>query len=118
MYILIITVWTRFKKRKIESTTNLLTGETKNKIEVRNSVSTLSFTLQLIFIKFICVNQCWLNTEVTNFRFQGAEDGDIISYWHPNLTISMLDDQRVWPAGQPIPPPFDKCELTVPGPQI
>ncbi|XP_063685669.1 putative lipid scramblase CLPTM1 [Bolinopsis microptera] len=64
-------MWTRFKKRKIESTTNLLTGETKNKIE-------------------------------------GAEDGDIISYWHPNLTISMLDDQRVWPAGQPIPPPFDK----------
>ncbi|KAL5267468.1 hypothetical protein ACHWQZ_G004485 [Mnemiopsis leidyi] len=64
-------MWTRFKKRKIESTTNLLTGVTKNKIE-------------------------------------GAEDGEIISYWHPNLTISMLDDQRVWPVGQQIPPPFDK----------
>jgi len=69
--VIVSRIWTRFKKLKIESTTNLLTGETKNKIE-------------------------------------GAEDGEIISYWHPNLTLSMLDDQRVWPAGQPIPPPFDK----------
>lgn len=64
-------MWTRFKKRKVETTTNLLTGETKNK-------------------------------------FAGVEDGEIISYWHPNITISMLDDQRTWPAGQAIPPPFDK----------
>eukprot|EP00116_Pleurobrachia_bachei_P003414 sb/3463676/ len=63
--------WTRFKKRKIQAKTNLLTGE--------------SSSIQ-----------------------EGVVDGEIVSYWHPNITISFLDDQRLWSTSQPIAPPFDK----------
>ena len=40
--------------------------------------------------------------------------GEIISYWHPNITISILDDQKVWPINT-IVPPFDKCEFVLYG---
>jgi len=44
-------------------------------------------------------------TEVTDE--QRKDMGEIISYWHPNITISILDDQKVWPIST-IVPPFDK----------
>jgi len=44
-------------------------------------------------------------TEVTDE--QRKDMGEIISYWHPNITISILDDQKVWPINT-IVPPFDK----------
>lgn len=45
---------------------------------------------------------------------QRKDMGEIISYWHPNITISILDDQKVWPINT-IVPPFDKCEFMLYG---
>lgn len=37
---------------------------------------------------------------------------EIISHWHPNLTINMVDDHTAWVKGS-VPPPLDqrKCLL-------
>ena len=42
---------------------------------------------------------------------QGSKDvvADIISYYHPNLTINVVDDQTLWTRGS-VPQPLDKCE--------
>ena len=34
---------------------------------------------------------------------------EIISYWHPNLTINLMDDQTPWAEGS-VPQPLDECE--------
>lgn len=41
-------------------------------------------------------------------RTDDQDTVDIISYWHPNLTINVVDDQSPWQQGS-IPPPLDKC---------
>lgn len=33
---------------------------------------------------------------------------EIISYWHPNLTINLMDDQTSWTQGS-VPQPLDEC---------
>lgn len=33
---------------------------------------------------------------------------DIISYYHPNITVNLVDDQTAWTKGS-VPPPFDQC---------
>lgn len=43
------------------------------------------------------------NSKITN----ETEELKIISYWHPNLTISLLDDQTPWPRGG-VPQPLDQ----------
>lgn len=32
---------------------------------------------------------------------------EIISHWHPNLTINMIDDHTAWVKGS-VPPPLDQ----------
>ncbi len=32
---------------------------------------------------------------------------EIISHWHPNLTINMVDDHTAWVKGS-VPPPLDQ----------
>ena len=34
---------------------------------------------------------------------------EIISYWHPNLTINLMDDQTPWTQGA-VPQPLDECK--------
>jgi len=36
---------------------------------------------------------------------------EIISYWHPNLTINLMDDQTPWVQGA-VPQPMDECKWT------
>lgn len=38
---------------------------------------------------------------------------EIISHWHPNLTINMIDDHTAWVKGS-VPPPLDQSELLPP----
>lgn len=35
---------------------------------------------------------------------------EIISHWHPNLTINMVDDHTAWVKGS-VPPPLDQRKL-------
>lgn len=45
-----------------------------------------------------------------NVRPQRAESHgpvEIISHWHPNLTINMIDDHTAWVKGS-VPPPLDQ----------
>lgn len=53
-------------------------------------------------------------TLLTLVLFAVQEDGPrkIISYWHPNLTINVLDDQTNWPYEE-VPPPLNECEHLV-----
>lgn len=43
---------------------------------------------------------------------QGATDvpPDIISYYHPNLTMNLVEDFTQWTPGS-VPQPLDKCEF-------
>ena len=42
---------------------------------------------------------------------QGSIDvtPDVISYYHPNITINLVDDHTQWVKGS-VPQPMDKCE--------
>lgn len=57
-------------------------------------------------------------TEAVIFSLQRAEDYgpvEVISHWHPNLTINMVDDHTPWVKGS-VPPPLDQCKgWDVPG---
>lgn len=48
-------------------------------------------------------------TEQTKVDIQNSTDGNlpIISYWHPNLTLNILDDHTAWTRGS-IPSPLDQ----------
>lgn len=35
---------------------------------------------------------------------------EVISHWHPNITINIVDDHTPWVKGS-VPPPLDQCEL-------
>lgn len=52
---------------------------------------------------------------------QRAEDYgpvEVISHWHPNLTINMVDDHTPWVKGS-VPPPLDQCkDQASPPPQL
>ena len=37
---------------------------------------------------------------------------EIISYWHPNLTLNMVYDQTPWQRGS-LPAPLNECEPSV-----
>lgn len=38
---------------------------------------------------------------------------EVISHWHPNITINIVDDHTPWVKGS-VPPPLDQCELQPP----
>lgn len=48
-----------------------------------------------------------------NFFLQQAANSkkpvELISYWHPNLTINLMDDQTPWVQGS-VPQPMDECK--------
>jgi len=51
-------------------------------------------------------------TRTPLFSLQRAEDYgpvEVISHWHPNLTINMVDDHTPWVKGS-VPPPLDQCK--------
>lgn len=51
---------------------------------------------------------------------QRAEDYgpvEVISHWHPNLTINMVDDHTPWVKGS-VPPPLDQCKGQPPPSQL
>lgn len=37
----------------------------------------------------------------------------MISHWHPNITINIVDDHTPWVKGS-VPPPLDQCEAPSP----
>ena len=49
-----------------------------------------------------------------SFFFQKKGDKntpvELISYWHPNLTINLLDDQTPWTKGS-VPSPLDEGKV-------
>lgn len=38
---------------------------------------------------------------------------EVISHWHPNITINIVDDHTPWVKGS-VPPPLDQCEPPAP----
>ncbi|XP_011677134.1 cleft lip and palate transmembrane protein 1 homolog [Strongylocentrotus purpuratus] len=66
----------KFKKRRFQKTTNLLTGETEADPEM---------------IK----------------RAESEGPVEVLSHWHPNLTISLVHDHSPWKQGS-VPSPLDK----------
>lgn len=34
---------------------------------------------------------------------------EVISHWHPNITINIVDDHTPWVKGS-VPPPLDQCK--------
>ena len=57
----------------------------------------------------------WLNiwTHFQTFSQQAPDSKmpvEIISYWHPNLTINLMDDQTPWVQGS-VPQPMDECKF-------
>ncbi len=76
------TVFNKYRKRRVHNTANLITGE--------SDVAPGSLKVD-----------------------QGKTDTvpEIISYYHPNLTINLVEDYTVWTRGS-IPQPVDKCECT------
>ena len=36
---------------------------------------------------------------------------EILSHWHPNLTINLIDDHTPWTRGH-VPAPLDDCQYT------
>ena len=73
-------MFNKYRKRRVHNTANLLTGE----------ADVAPGTVKVA---------------------QGATDvvPDIISYYHPNLTINLVEDYTQWSAGS-VPQPLDKCE--------
>lgn len=39
---------------------------------------------------------------------------EVISHWHPNITINIVDDHTPWVKGS-VPPPLDQCRPPAPG---
>ncbi|XP_065833660.1 putative lipid scramblase CLPTM1 [Oscarella lobularis] len=68
----------RYKKRRIHKTVNLITGEA--------DVSPGS---------------------VQSSNKDEWEEAETISYWHPNITVNLLDDHTPWSPGS-VPPPIDQ----------
>lgn len=47
------------------------------------------------------------NQNVSSQRAESHGPVEIISHWHPNLTINMVDDHTAWVKGS-VPPPLDQ----------
>ncbi|XP_076464340.1 putative lipid scramblase CLPTM1 [Babylonia areolata] len=72
----------KFKKRRFQSTVNLLTGSTDVHPDLQQKENQSSF--------------------------------EILSHWHPNLTINLLDDHSPWIRGS-VPQPLDEYIEFYPG---
>lgn len=54
---------------------------------------------------FMCLMKC-----ASSQRAESHGPVEIISHWHPNLTINMVDDHTAWVKGS-VPPPLDQRKL-------
>uniref|UniRef100_A0A4W5NVB1 CLPTM1 regulator of GABA type A receptor forward trafficking n=1 Tax=Hucho hucho TaxID=62062 RepID=A0A4W5NVB1_9TELE len=102
----------KFKRRKFVKTKNLLTGETETDPEMIK-VSCVYHDAQTIFY-FRSVNpvhtvlvDCSSSFLPSPQRAESYGPVEIISHWHPNLTINMVDDHTAWVKGS-VPPPLDQ----------
>jgi hypothetical protein len=71
------------------------------------------FELQKDPSTFIHLNLLTCSLVYCNYLFFYQKPGsetpkEIISYWHPNLTINIIDDHTAWVPGS-VPPPLDEC---------
>jgi len=46
------------------------------------------------------------------FQKDNGSDMEILSHWHPNITVNIVTDQTPWTAGM-VPPPLDECKLAL-----
>jgi hypothetical protein len=83
----------KFKRKVYKKTKNLLTGNTEQDEEYQK------------------VRQTPPSYFLVTFLLQKADDKiiELLSHWHPNMTVNLLDDQSPWTKGS-IPPPMDKCK--------
>lgn len=75
-------VLTRYKRRRLSRTVNLLTGQTGTHPDLIANVSTPA-------------NLTYLPP---------------VTHWHPNLTINLVDDHTLWVPGS-VPFPLHQCEF-------
>lgn len=75
--------------------------------------------LQLYFASMLVVRVAGLKeSRLTLCHFLFKKKGDkntpveLISYWHPNLTINLIDDQTQWSKGS-VPSPLDEGKLII-----
>jgi len=67
--------------------------------------------LQHFFFNEISAEMIASNLSVLQQSPDSKKPVEIISYWHPNLTINLMDDQTPWVQGS-VPPPMDECRWT------
>ena len=101
-------VFNKYRKRHLHNTVNLITGEADvapGALKVHTH--SLTHTHTHIQSPPTCVHTYISLLQVP----QGATDvpPDILSYYHPNLTISIVDDHTDWTPGS-VPQPMDKCK--------
>lgn len=75
---------TRYKRRRLSRTTNLITGHTDSHPDLVADSSTPSDVQYL----------------------------PPITHWHPNLTINLVDDHSPWVKGS-VPVPLDQCKYFI-----
>ncbi len=46
--------------------------------------------------------------EILSFQKAETLKEEVVSHWHPNLTISLVTDQTNWAQGA-VPPPLNEC---------
>lgn len=76
-------VLNQYRKRRIHNTANLLTGE--------SDVAPGSMKVA---------------------QGDTVTEADIISYYHPNITICLVEDYTRWAKGS-VPQPLDNCQLII-----
>lgn len=77
-----------------------------------NNDMILVLVMMIILVVIYCnVIVVILNAFLPYLFVQEAEEKskEIVNYWHPNLTINMMDDQTPWTPGA-VPPPMDECK--------
>lgn len=94
-------------------TKNLLTGETEADPEmIKVSKNGLCSTLTDSKVFVVGLFDRWCNNvfglaPLCPQRAESHGPVEIISHWHPNLTINMVDDHTAWVKGS-VPPPLDQ----------
>ena len=109
-------VLTKYLKRRVHSTVNLLTGEsTINTTEANVCALYISNSpnRSLLHDSNLVLLLPSVPTSVSCSPSLSQTDKDapieVISYWHPNLTLNLVADQTPWTQGT-VPPPLDQCE--------
>ena len=111
-------MFNKYRKRHIHNTVNLLTGEADvapGSIKVRHVATPVRSVLERVeHFKYYYVERCDCFSLLPLKVPQGATGvpPEIVSYYHPNLTLNLVDDHTHWVEGT-IPQPMDKCEWSL-----